>query len=243
MDLLSTSNILVHIPVGSGGYDLSYIEAIGTICGLLCIYLASIEKTINYLFGLLNVSLFAIIFFQINLYASLMLQVFFFIANIYGWYAWTRVKEGTQEVELKTRWMSAPKLITTIIICAVFIGLLTVYIDPVFKVLTDIVVNGLNAVGFNITMPELEPDAYPFWDSTMMVLSIVAQILMTRKYVENWIIWVIINLISIVIFSLQGVYAMAIEYAILTFIALNGVKMWQKSAKENGSKPLSSINS
>lgn len=42
----------------------------------------------------------------------------------------------------------------------------------------------------------------------MMVLSIVAMILMTRKYVENWLLWVIINVISVVIFALQGVYAM-----------------------------------
>lgn len=235
IDLLSTNNILTHIPIGHGGYNLSYIETIGTICGLLCIYLASIEKSINYLFGLLNVSLFAVIFFQINLYASLILQIFFFIANIYGWYAWTKVNKKTQQVELRTRWMSTQKLIITLIINAIFIGLLTIYIDSVFKILTEMVVAGLNIVYVNITMPELAPDAYPFWDSTMMILSITAQILMTRKYVESWIIWVIINLISIVIFSLQGVYAMAIEYAILTFIALNGIKTWRNSARKNGS--------
>jgi len=233
LEFFSTGNILVHIPLGSGGYDLSYIEAIGTICGLLCIYLASIEKTINYLFGLLNVSLFAIIFFQINLYASLLLQIFFFAANIYGWYAWTRVKQDTQEVTLKTRWMSLPKMLVWLVISLISIILLTFYIDPVFACFTDITVNVLNTVGFNIDTPTLAPDAYPFWDSSLMVLSIVAQILMTRKYVENWILWIIINVISVVIFALQGVYAMAIEYTILMFIAINGVRMWTKSAKMN----------
>lgn len=48
------------------------------------------EKISNYFFGLINVTLFGIIFFQIQLYASLLLQVFFFAANIYGWYAWSR---------------------------------------------------------------------------------------------------------------------------------------------------------
>ena len=85
MDFFSTQNILVHIPIGAGGYDLSWIEAVGTIAGLLCIGLASLEKISNYFFGLINVTLFAIIFFQIQLYASLLLQVFFFAANIYGW--------------------------------------------------------------------------------------------------------------------------------------------------------------
>ncbi|VAS13522.1 quinolinate synthetase [Klebsiella pneumoniae] len=84
MDFFSTQNILVHIPIGAGGYDLSWIEAVGTIAGLLCIWLASLEKISNYAFGLVNVTLFAIIFFQIQLYASLLLQLFFFAAVVYA---------------------------------------------------------------------------------------------------------------------------------------------------------------
>ncbi|HBC0106855.1 TPA: nicotinamide riboside transporter PnuC, partial [Escherichia coli] len=54
MDFFSVQNILVHIPIGAGGYDLSWIEAVGTIAGLLCIGLASLEKISNYFFGLIN---------------------------------------------------------------------------------------------------------------------------------------------------------------------------------------------
>ncbi|MGS9092643.1 nicotinamide riboside transporter PnuC, partial [Salmonella enterica subsp. enterica serovar Infantis] len=61
MDFFSTHNILIHIPSGAGGYDLSWIEAVGTIAGLLCIWRASLEKISNYFFGLVNVTLFAII--------------------------------------------------------------------------------------------------------------------------------------------------------------------------------------
>lgn len=73
----------------------------------------------------------------------------------------------------------------------------------------------------------------------MMVLSIAAMILMTRKYVENWLIWVVIDVISVAIFAYQGVYAMALEYAFLTLIALNGSWLWIKSAARNHSRPLS----
>ncbi len=75
------------------GTIFSWIEAVGTIAGLLCIWLASLEKISNYFFGLDNVTLFAIIFFQIQLYASLLLQLFFFAANIYGWYGGGRGKQ------------------------------------------------------------------------------------------------------------------------------------------------------
>ena len=71
--LLDINNTLVNIPIGGGGYAMSWIEAFGTVFGLLCIWFASQEKTINYLFGLLNVTLFAVIFFQIQLYGLLLL--------------------------------------------------------------------------------------------------------------------------------------------------------------------------
>ena len=238
MDFFSTQNILVHIPLGAGGYDLSWIEAVGTVAGLLCIWLASLEKIVNYLFGLINVTLFAIIFFQIQLYASLLLQLFFFAANLYGWYAWSR-QTSQNEAELQIRWLPLPKALSWLAAWVVAIALMTLYIDPVFAVLTRVAVNVMQAMGVNVVMPTLQPDAFPFWDSCMMVLSIAAMVLMTRKYVENWLLWVIINVISVAIFALQGVYAMALEYLILTFIALNGSRMWMNSARERGSRALS----
>ncbi|MTH44978.1 nicotinamide riboside transporter PnuC [Intestinirhabdus alba] len=238
MDFFSTQNILVHIPFGAGGYDLSWIEAVGTLAGLLCIGLASMEKISNYFFGLVNVTLFAIIFFQIQLYASLLLQLFFFGANIYGWYAWSR-QTDRNEAALKIRWLPASKALGWLVVCVVVIGLMTAFIDPVFAILTHAAVSMMQAMGLAVSMPVLEPDAFPFWDSCMMVLSVVAMILMTRKYVENWLLWVAINVISVVIFALQGVYAMSLEYLILTFIALNGSRMWINSARERGSRALS----
>lgn len=239
MDFFSTQNILVHIPLGVGGYDLSWIEAIGTIAGLLCIWLASLEKIVNYAFGLVNVTLFAIIFFQIQLYASLLLQLFFFIANIYGWYAWSR-QSNSQQSLLQIRWLPRTKALGWFATCVVAIALMSVWIDPVFAFLTRTAVNVMQAFGMNVAMPDLQPDAFPFWDASMMVLSIVAMVLMTRKYVENWLLWTIVNVISVVIFALQGVWAMALEYLILTFIAINGSRMWIKSAHERGSRALGS---
>ncbi|MEQ1976534.1 nicotinamide riboside transporter PnuC [Xenorhabdus sp. SGI240] len=231
MDFFNIDNILVHIPLGTGGYNLSYIEAIGTIAGLLCIWLASQEKIINYLFGLINVSLFAVIFFQIQLYASLILQIFFFAANIYGWYAWSRVNEQKQ-IELKIRWLN-PKQMAVFAAVSIFaILIMTFNIDQIFGYMAKVVVLGLQGMGFNIIMPDLQPDAFPFWDSVMTVLSIVAMILMTRKHVENWLIWVIIDVISVVIYYYQGVLAMSLQYIILTGIALNGARLWIKAAKQ-----------
>lgn len=233
--LLDINNTLVNIPIGDG-YAMSWIEAFGTVFGLLCIWFASQEKTINYLFGLLNVTLFAVIFFQIQLYGLLLLQLFFFCANIYGWYAWTHPNEQGETLEV--RWLSQNKLVATAAACAISIALLTMYIDSFFFALANIAVDSLNLFGADLAEPVLEPDAFPFWDATMTILSIVAQVLMTRKYVENWILWIAINIISVGIYATQGVYAMSVQYAILMFIAANGTREWARTAKRNSDKSL-----
>lgn len=237
MDFFSIKNVLVTIPLGEGGYALSWIEAIGTVFGLLCIWFASKEKIINYLFGLINVTLFAAIFFQIQLYASLLLQVFFFAANLYGWYAWSRQNEAN-EAALKIRWLPRSKAFTLAAVCLVAIALMTFFIDPVFAVLTHIAVGIMQSLGVVVEMPQLQPDAFPLWDSAMLILSIAAMVLMTRKYVENWLLWVVIDVISVVIYAIQGVYAMSLEYILLTAIAGMGSLAWIKSARMIGSRPL-----
>ncbi len=233
MSLLSffdISNTLVNIPIGDG-YAMSYIEAIGTVFGLLCIWLASQEKTINFLFGLINVTLFGVIFFQIQLYGLLLLQVFFFIANAYGWYAWTR--PSTQGDHLQIRWLNPAKMAVTAGLSALAIAWMTFNIDPFFQALSTTTVDFLNLFGAGLDHPVLEPDAFPFWDSSLTVLSIVGQILMTRKYVENWILWAVIDLISIGVYASQGVYVMALQYSILFFVAVHGTRQWALAAKSN----------
>lgn len=186
---------------------------------------------------MINVTLFAAIFFQIQLYASLLLQVFFFAANIYGWYAWSRQNEA-QEAALKVRWLSRQQTLALGGVCAVAIVLMTLFIDPVFAALTRIMIALLQTFGMQVAMTDLQPDAFPFWDSTMLVLSIAAMVLMTRKFVENWLLWVVIDVISVVIYAVQGVYAMSLEYALLTAIAVMGSYSWIKSAQRNGYTPL-----
>lgn len=194
-------------------------------------WLASLEKIANYVFGLINVTLFAIIFFQIQLYASLLLQIFFFAANVYGWYAWSRQTSDNQ-AELQIRWLPLPKALGWLAACVVAIGLMTVFIDPVFAFLTRIAVALMHTLGLQVAMPAAAARRVPVLGLLHEGSLGCGEILMTRKYVENWLLWVIINVISVVIFALQGVYAMSLEYLLLTFIALNGSRMWINSARE-----------
>jgi nicotinamide mononucleotide transporter len=228
--LLSINTVLYHFNLGVG-YSLSYIEAVGTVFGLLCIWYASKEKVFNFYFGLINVTLFAIIFYQIQLYANLLLQIFFFAMNLYGLYAWG--KPTSSDDGLKTRWLSKPQLILTIIVSLIAIGILANFINPFFNTLTIIAVKLMQLVIPSIAMPALQPDPYPLMDAAVTILSIVAMVQMTRKLVENWIVWVVIDVISIILYAKQGVYFMALEYVLLTAIAFNGTIEWIKAARKN----------
>ena len=199
-DAFSIKTILYHFTLGNG-YDLSYIEAIGTVFGLLCIWYASQEKRFNFYFGLINVTLFAIIFYQIQLYANLLLQIFFWVMNVYGLYAWGRSSSAAEN--LKIRWLTLPQLALTIIGSLLAIALLALYINPFFNGLTIIAVKLMQLVVPNLTLPTLQADPDPLMDTTVTVLSIVAMVQMTRKLVENWLLWVLIDLISIVLYAIR----------------------------------------
>lgn len=225
----SIKTILYHFKLGIG-YDLSYIEAIGTIFGLLCVWYASQEKRVNFYFGLINVTLFAIIFYQIQLYANLLLQIFFWLMNIYGLYAWG--KPNSNDEFLVIRWLKLPQLLFTILVSIIAISILAIYINPFFNVLTLIAVKLMHVIVPTTAMPTLQPDPYPLMDAAVTILSIVAMVQMTRKLVENWLLWVLIDVISIILYAKQGVYFMALEYVLLTIIALNGSIAWIKAARK-----------
>lgn len=208
LELFSIHNIMVHIPLGTGGYDLSWIEAIGTVLGLINIWLASREITINYLFGILNVLLFTLVFYLIQLYASMLLQVFFLVANIVGWYMWYQ-SDNSASPAMVVRWM------------------------PVKQTLIVSIISVLQLFGVALQRPEAIPDPYPIADSTIMILSIVATVLMIKKYVENWIIWCGLDVLSVWLYAKQGVYFMSLEYTLLIFIAAFGTWNWIKLAREN----------
>ncbi len=209
----------------------------GTIAGLLCIWLASRRRSVTMLSGWSTSRCSPSSSFRSSCTPACCCSCSF-AANVYGWYAWSR-QSSNHEAELQIRWLPRSKALGWLAACVVAIGLLTLFINPFFAFLTRIAVSLMQALGLQVTMPELQPDAFPFWDSCMTVLSVVAMILMTRKYVENWLLWVIVNVISVVIFARQGVYAMSLEYLLLTFIALNGSRMWINSARERGSHAFS----
>ena len=93
-------------------YPISFIELAGTVSGMACVYLTAKEKVICWPVGIINIIFFFIMFYQVQLYSDMMLQVIFFIMTVYGWWKWTHPDENSSDVkdELKVSVLSQKKL-------------------------------------------------------------------------------------------------------------------------------------
>lgn len=204
------NNILVTL----WSYPLSYIELIGTIFGLIAVWLATRQKIISWPIGLINVSCFLILFYQVQLYSGMFLQAFFFITNIYGWFVWRKQlanDENPTKLSSKTRWG-----LGIAIILLTFLTGLTVQ-----------------------KLPELYPEVFPkpasqpYYDAFIAIASIAGQIMLTRRIFENWFVWLIVNAVSVFVFYRQGLYLLTIEYLFFLLLSIKGIIDWKKLATHN----------
>ncbi|WMY97537.1 MAG: nicotinamide riboside transporter PnuC [Arsenophonus sp.] len=229
MSFFDIKNIFFQISFIERTYFFSYIEFFGTIFGFLCIWFASRAKRINYVFGIINVLLFSIIFIQIELYASFFLQIFFLITNIYGWFIWK--KKDYLNKHLKISHIGLFNLIKLISISLILVCFLMLNIDVILHYFFLFFLKINNLFHLNIFLKKVEMNYFLFLDSIITVLSMLAMILMIKKYVENWLLWIIINLLSIFIFYLKEVYFILIEYIFLLIISIYGFLNWRKKLK------------
>lgn len=214
-NLFDSANTMVSL----WGYNLSYIEAAAVLSSLACIWLAAKQKVINFAFGVVCTGLYAVFFYQERLYSSMMLNIAFFCFNIYGYFLWTRPKKGEENEnnELKVRRCSNHMRIILLSIAAI-----------------GTIVWGLGIVHLHEWIPTVFEQAtrFPYVDSFVMVASIIAQLLMAQKRWENWVLWIVIDVIATLLYASAGYTFTAILYAALVVIAVKGLYDWQKSYKK-----------
>src|SRR6267154_5789259 len=87
---------------------MSYLEFFGTIAGAIAVWLSARGNVWSWPIGLINVTLFFFLFFQVQLYPDMFLQIFFFVTNLMGWYRWTHpgISEEDKKHELRVSYMS-----------------------------------------------------------------------------------------------------------------------------------------
>jgi nicotinamide mononucleotide transporter len=132
------------------------------------------------------------------------LQVYYVLISIFGWYWWLRGRKGTSTKRLR---LTRIKIAYGLILFAIFI-ILFVGIWFILKYYTD--------------------SPVPAWDSFTTALSIIAMWMLARKIIEHWILWIVANLASIILYIYKGLYPTVILFGIYTAMAVIGYYKWRK---------------
>jgi nicotinamide mononucleotide transporter len=186
-------------------HQTSWAEIIGVITGLLCVALAAMNNIWNWPIAIVSVGIYIFIFFDSHLYADMGLQVYFMGMNIYGWYFWSR--KSASETKTPVMLITKKEIILSVIAIIVF----TFFLGTVLK---------------------YTPASYPYIDSFCTACSLVAQVFLARKVLENWLIWIFVDIIYVGVYIFKHLDLTAGMYAIYVVIALLGYIDWKKDYKK-----------
>jgi nicotinamide mononucleotide transporter len=181
---------------------MTQLEIIAVLLGIANIVLIIRRSVWNYPFGMAMVTLYFFIFRDLKLYSDAGLQIFFFAVNLYGLWAWTRNKAQAGEVMVEQLGRDG--------------------------VLAWIAGSVIATLGWGFVMSRHTDASYPFWDAGVAMLSVAGQILMTRRYLENWWWWIAVNLISIPLYWVKGIHLTAGLYVLFLALAVAGLIEWRK---------------
>lgn len=204
-------NIVYSILTG----EIDIIGSLAAITGVVCVVLVAKRSMLNYIFGVINVSLYAYISFKSQLYGDAALNALYYLPmQFIGWISWSKKTQQEDKSRVKSRRMTSMERLFW------FLGSTAAVI----------------IVGFIL---KYYNDPQPFKDAATTVLSIIAMFLMVKTYMEQWFIWVIVNIISVIMWiiaTLRGdAHAMLMIFMWIFYLAnsINGLISWNKLADKN----------
>jgi nicotinamide mononucleotide transporter len=201
-------DFLNHTLVELLGYPLSFLELFGTLTGLVTVWLAARAHILTWPTGLVNNLAFFLLFYQVQLYADMLLQVYFFVISLYGWWHWKR-KPETKPGNISV--LSSQQCLWLVGGTGALVALL-----------------GFALSGIHRHLPQIfpQPAAYPYADAFITVLSMLATWVMARKKLECWVLWILVDGVSIGLYSLRGIRLIALEYVVFLIICIFGFIKW-----------------
>jgi nicotinamide mononucleotide transporter len=181
------------------------LEILAVALGLINIVLLVRRSIWNFPFGLAMVAITGKLVFEQRLYSDAVLQLFFFAAQLYGWWAWARA--GGTEGPIAARLMSWPSRAVWIVAIAA-LGL----------------VWGTAMLGYTDA-------ALPHLDATLAVASMAAQILLARRFLENWLLWIAVDVGTIGLYLIKDLQGLALLYAAFLILSAIGLRQWWRAAR------------
>jgi|TARA_B100001093_G_scaffold49996_1_gene42532 nicotinamide mononucleotide transporter len=179
------------------------LEIIAVVFGLLSVWYSKNNNILVFPTGMISTAIFIYLLYKWVLLGDMMINAYYFVMSIYGWFIWTRKENNT--VTPISRVTNNEKKIATIIFLSslVFIYLIYVYFDK-WGTVTSYIDNITTAIFF------------------------VGMWLMAKRKIENWIFWIIADIISVPLYFYKGLTFSSLQYLIFTFIAIAGYYSWKK---------------
>jgi nicotinamide mononucleotide transporter len=186
------------------GQTVSPLELFAVITGVAGVWLTVRRNILCFPIGIINVLCYAYIFFQseIRLYSDALLQLFFCIMLVYGWISWRTNRQDDEVIIEKTttgEWIFFSALVAVITLTAGWL------------------------------LYRFTEASYPFLDTGLSVISVFAQWMTAKRRIENWLLWMVVNVVYIPLYWIKGLPFTAILYAFFFVIAVNGWLSWQQS--------------
>jgi len=178
---------------------MSITEIIAALLGVANIALLVRRSIWNYPFGIAMVVLYGWVFFDARLYSDAALQVFFFLIQIYGWWNWLRAREGDGLIRIELMTNTA-----RIAWCGVI---------------------AVATLGEGWYLAHYTPDAAPWMDANTTAMSVVAQYLLSVRKIENWILWLVTDMVQIGLYYWKGLYPTTALYVL--FLVMSAVGLWE----------------
>ncbi len=182
--------------------QLNGLEAIAVIFGLLSVWFSMKENILVYPTGIISVVIYIYITFNYKLYADTGINFYYLVASIYGWYFWTNTKDNRTQIKISM--MTGSEWLITILLAICSFTLIRFGLD-----FTD--------------------SDVPNWDSITTTTAIVGMWLMARKKLENWIAWIITDLIAVPLYFYKELYLTSFQFLVFTILATMGYFAWRKT--------------
>lgn len=183
---------------------MSAPEWIAVALGLANLVLLVRRSIWNYPAGIAMVTIYGFIFFEARLYSDALLQLFFLALNVYGWSAWRRARTDDG---IAVRWLAPGAALLWVL------GVLAA------------------AALWGTAMQRWTNADFPHWDAAVAMASIAAQALLARRYVDNWIGWIIVDLMAIPLYWTKGLHLTAGLYGVFLVLSVSGLVRWRVAAR------------
>jgi len=189
----------------TGIQEMTWLEAVAVFFGLASVFYSMKENILVFPTGIVGTLIYVWICLQVKLYADMGINAYYFMMSIYGWYIWSRPKAGA--VKVPVTWLDRKGIITSL---GLFLGSYAV-LYFVLATFTD--------------------SDVPYWDSFTTSSAFVGMWLMAKKKVENWIAWIVTDLVSVPLYMYKGLLLTSFQFLVFTVLAVLGLIAWVKSAK------------